>query len=250
MGKHFKPKNKKIVVLSALRIIFCITLIISIFYIIKWYIYNRQNELIEEKVSEAIIDKEMENEENTDTKYKVDFEQLKQMNNQIVAWLKVNGTKVEYPVVQAEDNDYYLDHNLDKKYNVGGWVFADYRNKLDGTDRNIIIYGHNMKDGSMFGTLKSILTEEWYNNEQNYIIDLITEKEEQEYEVFSVYQIKSEDYYIKTNFENYDFEKFVEKLKDRSIKDFDVEVTSEDSILTLSTCGSNNTRVVLHAKKR
>lgn len=250
MSKHFKIKNKKILVLNALRIIFFITLIISIFYIVKWYIDSRQNKLIEEKVSEAIIVEDIENEENTDTKYKVDFEKLKQMNNQIVAWLKVNGTKVEYPVVQAEDNDYYLNHNLDKKYNVGGWVFADYRNKLDGTDKNIIIYGHNMKDGSMFGTLKSILTEDWYNNEQNYIIDLITEKEEQKYEVFSVYQIKSEDYYIKTEFSNEDFGKFVEKLRDRSVKDFNIEVTSEDSILTLSTCGSNNSRVVLHAKKK
>lgn len=250
MGKHFKQKNKKVIVLNVLRILFFITLVISIVSIVKWYIDSKQNELIEEKISGAIIIDNIENEEETDTKYKVDFEQLKQMNNQIVAWLKVNGTKVEYPVVQAEDNDYYLNRNLDKKNNVGGWVFVDYRNKLDGTDKNIIIYGHNMKDGSMFGTLKSILTKEWYNNEENYIIDLIAEKEEQKYEVFSVYQIESEDYYIKTNFANDDFGKFVETLKDRSVKDFNVEVTSQDSILTLSTCGSNNSRVVLHAKKK
>ena len=90
----------------------------------------------------------------------------------------------------------------------------------------------------------------WYNNEENYIIKLITENEEQKYEVFSVYQIKSEDYYIDTDFNNNEFEEFVQTLKNRSVKDFNVEITSEDSILTLSTCANNNKyRVVLHAKR-
>ena len=126
----------------------------------------------------------------------------------------------------------------------------DYKNKLDGTDKNIVIYGHNIKDGSMFGTLKNILDEEWYNNEENYIIDLTTEKEELKYQVFSIYKIKNEDYYIDTEFKNDEYKKFVKKLKDRSIKDFGIEVTENDSILTLSTCADNNKyRVVLHAKR-
>ena len=126
----------------------------------------------------------------------------------------------------------------------------DYKNKLDGTDKNIVIYGHNIKDGSMFGTLKNILEEEWYNNEENYIIDLITEKEKLRYQVFSVYKIENEDYYIDTEFKKNEFVKFIETLKERSIKYFDVEVVEEDSILTLSTCADNNKyRVVLHAKR-
>lgn len=113
------------------------------------------------------------------------------------------------------------------------------------------MYGHNRKDGSMFATLKNVLSSEWYNNEENRKIIFNTESENNIYEVFSVYKIENEDYYIKTEFKNEDeFEKFLEVVKKRSVKDFGVEVSSKDSILTLSTCDNNNKyRVVLHAKK-
>jgi len=250
MGKRYKKKNKKIIILSILRILFFITLVISIAYIIKWYIDNKQNEKLTEKVSEAIVVENIENGENAEQNYKIDFGKLKEINSQVIGWLKVKGTQVDYPVVQATDNDYYLKRNLEKQYNVGGWIFADYKNKLDGTDKNIVIYGHNMRDNSMFGNLKNILNEEWYNNEENYIIDFVTENEEQKYQVFSVYKIEKEDYYINTEFKNNEFAKFIETLKERSIKDFNVETTEVDKILTLSTCADNNKyRVVLHAKK-
>ena len=246
MGKHYKPKNKKIVILSIIRIIFLITLLVSVIYIVKWYIDSKQNEKLEEKILETVIVES----DNTGEEYKIDFKKLKKVNNQVVGWLKINGTEVEYAVVQAQDNNYYLKRNLDKKYNVGGWIFADYKNKLDGTDKNIVIYGHNMKDNSMFGSLKNILNEEWYNNEENYVIDFVTENEEQKYQVFSIYKIENEDYYIDTEFKKNEFAKFIETLKNRSIKDFNIDVSSEDSILTLSTCADNNKyRVVLHAKK-
>ena len=247
MGKHTKNKlNKKQIILNILIVIFIIALIVSSVYITKWLIDNRENQKIADKVAEAIIDTT----ENEETEYKVDFEKLKEINKQIVAYLKVNGTNIEYAVVQAKDNNYYLRRNLDKKYNVAGSIFMDYKNKLDGNDKNIVIYGHNIKDGSMFGTLKNILDEEWYNNEENYIIDLTTEKEELKYQVFSVYKIKNEDYYINTEFEKSEFSEFVRTLKNRSIKDFGIEVTENDSILTLSTCADNNKyRIVLHSKK-
>lgn len=247
MRKHDESKSKRLIFLSILRILFFIALIISIVYIVKWYINNKQNEMLQEKVSEAIS---IENEYGIATKYKVDFNKLKEINEDTVAWLKVNGTYIEYAVVKGNDNSYYLNHNFDKKYNSAGWIFADYKNKFDGTDKNIVIYGHNMRDNSMFGTLKNVLEEAWYNNEENYVINFVTEKEEQKYQVFSIYQIKNEDYYIDTEFKNNEFEKFVNTIKSRSIKDFSIEVSSEDSILTLSTCANNNKyRVVLHAKK-
>lgn len=248
MGKHYKQTSKKTLVLSLLRIIFFIALVVSIIYIIKWFIDSKQNRIIEEKISDAITIEGVQSEDNIE--YKVDFTKLKEINTQTVGWLKVNGTNIEYPVVQANDNNYYIKRNLNKEYNVGGWVFVDYKNKLDGTDKNIIIYGHNMKDNSMFGSLKNVLKEEWYNNEENYIIDFITESEQQKYQVFSVYQIENEDYYIDTEFYNDEFGEFIQTLKSRSIKDFNVDISSEDSILTLSTCANNNKyRVVLHAKK-
>lgn len=103
----------------------------------------------------------------------------------------------------------------------------------------------------MFGTLKNVLTQAWYDNIENRKITVLTENEECIYDVFSVYQIKDEAYYITTNFSSDEnFEKFVKRLKNRSIYDFNIEVTKDDSILTLSTCANNNKyRVVLHAKR-
>lgn len=115
----------------------------------------------------------------------------------------------------------------------------------------MVIYGHNRRDGSMFGTLKNILTDEWQNNQDNFVIPFITENDKLEYQVFSVYRIEKEDYYITTNFStNNEFNDFINKIKLRSVKDFGVDVTSDDNIMTLSTCDNdNNYRVVLHAKK-
>ena len=115
----------------------------------------------------------------------------------------------------------------------------------------MIIYGHNRRDGSLFGKLKNILTDEWQNNHDNFIIPFITENEKLEYQVFSIYRIEKEDYYITTNFStDKEFKDFIDKIKSRSIKDFGIDVTSDDNILTLSTCANDNKyRVVLHAKK-
>ena len=212
----------------------------------KWEI--RHPEKILKEISGNV--KVITNNENGKEEIVVDFEKLKQVNSNTVAWLKVEGTDIEYPVVQARDNDFYLKHSFDKSYNSAGWIFMDYRNKLDDLDKNIIIYGHNRRDSSMFGTLENILKDEWYNNENNRYVKLITANGESIYQVFSVYKIELEDYYLKTDFTKAEFEEFIQKIKSRSIKNFKIEVTNEDSILTLSTCANNNNyRIVLHAKK-
>ncbi len=242
MGKYEKKKSRKNVIINLLSIIFLILLLISSIEIIKWYKENRKNQKVQEKISEAIII----NEEET----LIDFNKLKEINKDTVGWIKVNGTDIEYAVVKKNNNSYYLDHNFENEYNKAGWIFADYKNKLDGTDKNIVIYGHNRRDGSMFSSLKNILKEEWYSKEENRKITFITEKENSVYEVFSIYEIEAEDYYITTNFADGEILSYIQTVKKRSIKDFDVEVSKEDNILTLSTCGNDNDyRVVLHAKK-
>lgn len=107
-----------------------------------------------------------------------------------------------------------------------------------------------MKDGSMFGTLKNVLTKEWQNIKKNHIINLITERGIIKYKVFSVYSINNENYYIKTNFTNEkSFEEFINKIKNRSIYNFE-KIDNYNSILTLSTCDETGRgRVVLHAMK-
>ena len=83
----------------------------------------------------------------------VNFTELLKKNPDTVGWIKVDGTKVNYPIVQAEDNDYYLSHAFNKRSNAGGWVFADYRVDFKDFGRNTIIYGHNMNNKTMFGSI-------------------------------------------------------------------------------------------------
>lgn len=219
MGRKKNKKYKKAILNLILYIILLSILIYSGIKIFKWYKDKTNNNKIAEQIKSTVIVEE----ENGD----------------------------EYPVVKGTNNSFYLNHCFDKSNNSAGWIFADYRNKFDNTDKNIVIYGHNMRDGSMFGSMLNILNAKWYENEENTNITLYTENEKCMYKVFSVYKIENEDYYIKTEFKNdNEFEDFIKTLKKRSIKDFNVDVSKDDNILTLSTCANNNKyRVVLHAKK-
>ena len=249
-----KILNKKNNIFSIIVVILLTgVLIFSATKIIKYIVDNKQNKKIEEEISNLVeyVEETTNNEEqedNTSDKYNIDFATLKEKNSDTVGFLKVNGTNIENIVVKGNDNSYYLKHNFDKEYNTAGWIFADYKNKLDGTDKNIVVYGHNMRDNSMFGSLKDVITEEWYNNEENKYITFVTENDYQTYQVFSVYQIKTEDYYTKTEFKSNEFPEFIDTITKRSKKDFGINVSKEDTILTLSTCANNNKyRVVLHS---
>ena len=184
----------------------------------------------------------------TNKHIEIDFDDLQEKNNDAVAYIRVPGTKIDYVVLEGRDNDYYLDHDFDKKYNVAGWVFADYRTRFDESDKNIVIYGHNMKDGSMFGTLKNVLTESWQSKEDNRVITLVTQNREYKYEVFSTYTIDAESYYITTDFSNLSYIDFLNTLKNRSTYNYDIELNENDKILTLSSCSGSEKRIVLHAK--
>lgn len=239
-------KKKSKILITLIQIVLIAVIIFSGIKIIEWIKSNKKNKDIMSEIKEnVVINNEMDS---NNEEYKIDFAKLKQKNSDAIAWIKVNGTDIDFPVVKGTDNSYYLTHNFDKEKNKAGWIFADYRNKFDGTDKNIIIYGHNMKNGSMFASLKDVIKEEWYNNENNKYIALITENENCKYQVFSVYQIETEEYYLQTNISN--FKEFVEKIKGRSKKDFNVDIKETDSILTLSTCADNTKyRVVLHSVK-
>ena len=238
-------KKLKSIITIFLIVICTIGITYSTLKIIEWKLNTNKNKNIKEITNEAIT---ITNDE--EPKYIVDFEKLKEQNSDTVAYLKVNNTDVEYVVVKGNDNEYYLNHNFNKEYNVAGWIFADYKNNFDGTDKNIVIYGHNMQDGSMFASLKEILTNEWQKNE-NKQITLVTEKFTIKYEIFSSYIIDPEEYYITTSFENNEeYKQFLITLKQRSYYNYNVEVNESDNILTLSTCtGTGNNRIVIHAKQ-
>lgn len=180
-----------------------------------------------------------------------DFSKLKEINPDTVAWLKVNNTIIDYPVVKAKDNEYYLNKNFYKNKSLAGWIFMDYRNDVDELDKNTIIYGHSgLKKAIMFAGLKEALNERWYKNPENQIITLNTINENTKWQIFSIYVTEPTFNYIDTFFINDDdFSKFIYKIKDRSIYDFGIDISLDDKILTLTTCYEQGTkRLAIHAK--
>ena len=177
----------------------------------------------------------------------VDFEKLKEINNDTSGWIKVEGTNINYPFVKGANNSYYLTHSFDKSKNNAGWVFLDYRNNLT-SDKNIIIYAHGRQNGTMFGSLKNTITNKWLNNKQNHIIKMSTEQENTMWQAFSVYKIPTTTDYLKITFNNNEFTSFTRMLMKRSIYNFNTTVNNKDRILTLSTCYNNQEKVVIHAK--
>lgn len=182
--------------------------------------------------------------------YKKIFDNLKQKNTDTVGWLKVNNTKIDFPVVQTKDNDYYLSHDFNKNKNTFGWAFADYRNNIQNFDQNTIIYAHNSSKKVMFSDLDLALKEDWHSNKTNQVITFNTENNNMEWEIFSSYEIKVTSDYLYTEFATQDeFLKFANMLKNRSVYDFGIEIKENDKILTLSTClNSGKKRMVVHAR--
>ena len=179
----------------------------------------------------------------------VDFTELRKINSETGGWVQVGNTNINYPFVRTTNNDFYLSHSFDKSYSKAGWVFADFRNHVDGTDRNLILYAHGRYDATMFGTLRNILTSGWLNNPDNYVVRTVNDYETALWQVFSVYKIPATNDYIQTSFSDDDeFGRFANILKNRSAHNFNTSVSSTDKILTLSTCYSKTERVVLHAK--
>ena len=181
----------------------------------------------------------------------VDFSELKRRNPDTVGWINVRSTNINYPIVQAGDNDYYLKHAYDRSYNGAGWIFADYQNNMKRFDKNTVIYGHSRLDYTMFGSLKNVLQESWYANKDNHVVFLSTPQSNTMWQVFSAYKIEPESYYLTTSFSGETaYANFLEKVRGRSVHDFRAEVGVRDKILTISTCANNreDERIVLHAR--
>ncbi len=178
------------------------------------------------------------------------IKELQGVNPDTVGWLTVRNTNINYPVVQHSDNDYYLDKNYYGDRDYSGWVFMDFRNDVDVLQHNTIIYAHNrFNSGLMFGTLDNVLDEEWLDNKNNHIITFNTLYEEMSFEIFSVYEVKNTNDYIANNFNSDNhYLTFIELITGRSEYDFGVTVSTDDNILTLSTCYEYSNRFVVHAR--
>ena len=264
-----KKRYLKRWVLTTFLIIFLLIIAFSLFKIFFWAKDNKDTKSVINDISNNTKVEETKDDENTElinepeTKdetndywyyikhplINVDINALKEKNKDTVGWINVNNTNINYPYVQGKDNSYYLNHSYDKSYNEAGWVFLDYRNNSTLSDKNNILYAHSRLDKTMFGSLSKTLKSNWYNNKDNHIIRLSTETENTMWQIFSVYKIPEETYYITTNFRNdSEYEKFLNIIKERSIHNFSTDININDKVLTLSTCYSDTERTVVHAK--
>lgn len=262
-----KKKKWKKWVLIFLTLVFIVVLVYSLLKILFWFKDNMDMSSVIKEISENIEVEEVIDDENTELVNEgedelsdywyyitfplinVDIGNLKVKNKDTVGWINVNNTNINYPFVQANDNYYYLNHSFDNSVNKAGWVFLDYRNDNDLSDKNNIIYAHSRLDKTMFGSLSKVLKSSWYNNKDNHIIRLSTDTENTLWQIFSVYKIPEESYYITTNFNsNKEYTKFLNTIKQRSIHNFNTNLDANDKILTLSTCYSDTERTVVHAK--
>ncbi|OIJ19058.1 SrtB family sortase [Anaerobacillus alkalidiazotrophicus] len=175
---------------------------------------------------------------------------LDEVNQDIVGWITIPGTVIDYPVVKGEDNDFYLDRNVNKRKARAGSIFMDFRNSRVNDDIHTILYGHNMKDGSMFKELINFKDEYFFNKFR--VIEYHNLYEQTEWEIFSVYVTNTDFYYIETDFStNSDYQLFLDSIVKRSLFETDIEVMVGDQIMTLSTCDYDfeDARLVVHAKK-
>lgn len=153
--------------------------------------------------------------------------------------------------MQSADNNYYLNHNYLQEESRAGSIFLDYRNSMDSFSRNTIIYGHRMKDGSMFAQLKKYLDEEFYQSHSTILLDTLYEG--MELEVFAAYRTTTDFYYIETDFSSdEEYMDFIGAIKGKSVFNANVDINQNDLIVTLSTCdyGLNREegRLVVHVK--
>lgn len=182
----------------------------------------------------------------------VDFDKLRSVNEDVIGWIYVDALPdISYPIVQGTDNQTYLHQTYEKNYNFAGTIFADYENARDFSDCNTLIYGHNMKNGSMFGHLKKFSEDQsLYDNDKYFWI--LTPDKNYRYEIISAYTTGvNSDTYTLFKGPGEEFEEYLKRIKSYSeIKTDDTELTIKDKIVTLSTCtGNESTRFVVQGKR-
>ncbi|MGG7078808.1 class B sortase [Clostridium sardiniense] len=223
---------------KAINILLLIAIIFSLYKVVTKIVdYNKSKSTYEE-IQEVKSDS-------------IDFgKELMKINEDYKMWIEIPNTNINYPVVQGKDNDFYLKHDFYKKESSSGAIFIDYKNNID-RDENIVIYGHNMKNKSMFQNLMKFKDEEFWNKNNEIILTI--DGKEYEYEVFSVYVNDANNVEFKFDFKNDDvYFKYLEEIKEKSIFNRDIDITSNKKMITLSTCSYENDddRLVIHGKQK
>ena len=182
----------------------------------------------------------------------VDFDKLMSVNEDVVGWIYVDALPdISYPIVKGKDNQTYLHQTYEKNYNFAGTIFVDYENSGDFSDCNTLVYGHNMKNGSMFGHLKKFREDDKLYKQDKYFW-ILTPERNYRYEIISAYTTGvNSDTYTLFKGPGEEFEKYLETIKGYSeIQTDDTDLTIKDKIVTLSTCtGNESTRFVVQGKR-
>lgn len=216
---------------------------------------EEENEPEEEEQEEAEEPVQEQEENQQDEPVEIDPVDISEFNENVVGWINVNGTNIDYPVVQADDNDFYLNHNYKGERDSYGSIYMDFRNVSVSRDDNIIIYGHKIRDGSMFSDLANYTNGDSYKDyfEKNNTITLDLNGGRTTWEIYSAYVVNlgKEDYHLYTIYKDrQNYLDFVQETKERSLVKKDIEITEEDTIISLVTCNFwyDNARVILHGK--
>ena len=217
-------------------------MLFSFFYIVNW---NEDNKKTKESIK--LVQEVTRIEINPiSTFLSVDFTELAKINNEVVAWIKVDDTSVNFPVVKHKDNSYYLTHSYDKSFNYAGWIYTDYRTDIDDLVSNNIIYGHGREDGTMFGSLRDLINKDGTEK----LVYISTPYNNYIFKIFSIYRITNTNDYLYTGYDsNEEFLNFIDLIKKRSLVKYDeLEIVPSDKILTLATCYDTREKFVVHAK--
>lgn len=226
----------------------CVFLFCTVNILYDIYNEKQQNEIIDSLIE--IGDVKPSDEINNLPQ--INFSKLREINSDIVGWIIIDGTQVNYPIVQGNNNSYYLNHSYDKNYNSYGSIFMDYRSNNDFSDLNTFLYGHYTSNGSMFGELKKYMKKSFY--EQHPFFYILTPTENYKVEIFSAYidDALSDSYNL--NFSNLnDYSMYLRNIKSKSqyITNVDVDYAN-DRIVTLYSCshelGSKTERYFIHGK--
>ncbi len=232
---HLKKSTKKIII-NTLIIVLVIIFIYSIFNMTKILYFSNKTKQENKELFDLVINTESNKEVNkANTELEVDFDKLQSLNRDVIGWIEIPDTNINYPIVKTIDNNYYLTHSIYKKYNINGSIFMDYGNNSDFTDSNTIIYGHNTNNREMFSDLKKI-----YNGElgKNIKINIYTPDGNYQYQIYATYVADPDDA-TPLNKTISSFDK-----SDREFV-FDKVITKT---LTLSTCLKDSSkRIIIHA---
>jgi sortase B len=240
---HRRNAQKVLMVLTAAALVVSLVLLC---YYIKQY---RDAGRVYDNLAEIAFDNGNEDKPDAGGKSIVNHAALSTLNGDYVAWLRVDGTPISYPVVQSLEPEYYLRRDYYGNKSVAGTVFMDFNNDKSFSDTNTMIYGHNLRDGSMFAPLKEFLNTDFFNSNRYIYID--TPNRALVYEIFAVYETASSRVPLYTGIlEQERFDEFTGRINTLAAQSTGTTLTPQDKILTLSTCGYSikNARIIVHAK--